>query len=153
MMETRVAILSDAEAMSDILAEIIADWGSDRRTDVEHVTAHYLQHPDLIQCTVAENADGEVVGFQVLKLATAGNVYDLPLGWGIIGSYVRLDQGGQGIGQYLFAATKQAAIAAGLTKIDATIGKDNTVGLYYYEKLGFRTYRELPAAIGKCYVC
>ena len=147
----RPAVSSDAEAMSIVLAEIIADWKSDRPTSPDHVRAHYVDHPERIECSVALDETGAVVGFQSLRLAVEGNSYDVTPGWGIIGTYVKLDTARRGIGSALFAASRAAALKAGLPAIDATIGADNAKGLAYYEAMGFRTYRETPSAISKRY--
>ncbi|HEX7850799.1 MAG TPA: GNAT family N-acetyltransferase, partial [Sphingomonas sp.] len=57
----------------------------------------------------------------------------------------------RGIGSALFAATRAAAIAAGLKAINATIRADNTGGLTFYAKMGFADYavaRAVPLADG-----
>jgi ribosomal protein S18 acetylase RimI-like enzyme len=51
----------------------------------------------------------------------------------------------------LFAASRQAAQAAGLTMIDATIGETNTAALAYYEAMGFCSYRTFEGCICKQY--
>ena len=136
--------------MSRILSEILQSWQSDRPGDPEHVLSHYVQHPDSLACTVAETPDGSLQGFQSLKIAHPENVYDVPAGWGIIGTYVSLCSGRKGIGTLLFSQTLDAAKRAGLLKIDATIGKSNYAGRGFYSAMGFRTWRDLPTATGKC---
>jgi len=138
----RPAVSDDAQGISAVLSEIFKLWKSDRDSSPEHVRDFYIDHPDQIQCTVATDSDGTVLGFQSLKLATVGNIYDVTPGWGVIGTYVKLDAGRQGIGSSLFAATLLAAKEAGLPKIDASIASDNQLGIKYYTALGFQTYRE-----------
>jgi len=46
-------------------------------------------------------------------------------------------------------STEQAAIKAGLTKIEAFIGNANAVAQAYYERIGFKTYRHTGAATCK----
>jgi len=147
----RPAVSSDAEAMSIVLAEIIALWKSDRPTSPDHVRANYVDHPERVECSVAVDETGTIVGFQSLRLATEGNSYDVTPGWGIIGTYVKLGTARRGIGSALFAASRAAAQKAGLPAIDATIGASNEKGLAYYEAMGFRTYRQTPSAISKRY--
>lgn len=137
--------------MSAVLSEISALWKSGRPTSPDHVRAFYVEHPERIECSVAVDASKTIVGFQSLRLATEGNDYDVTAGWGIIGTYVRLDTGRRGIGTALFAASRAAAQKAGIPAIDATIGADNDKGLAYYEAMGFRTYRETPSAVSKRY--
>lgn len=48
-----------------------------------------------------------------------------------------------GVGTTLFAATLAAAEERNIEVINATIRADNTGGLAYYEKMGFRTYNML----------
>ena len=150
-MKVRCAIATDAQGMGAVLTEILIMKGSDRASDAEYVRSFYIEHPDNIQCTVAVSDDETILGFQSLKLAKAGNIYDVSPGWGIIGTYVKLDAGRRGIGAALFTATTLAARQAGLLKIDATIGSDNDLGLGYYDAMGFQTYREKSSAVCKCY--
>jgi GNAT superfamily N-acetyltransferase len=146
----RQAHEADAPQMSALLTEILKIWNSNRPSDPAHVNAHYITHPHSIACSVAEET-GEILGFQSLKRAWDGNPYDVPKGWGIIGSYVRSDMAGRGIGRQLFARSNEAARTAGLIAIDATIADDNAPGLAYYDAMGFETYRTKPGAICKAY--
>lgn len=148
----RPATPADAQAMSAILAEILAGWKSERPSDPSHVLAQYIAHPDRVECSVATDANGTILGFQSLRLATADNPYGVAPGWGIIGTYVKRGIGRRGIGSALFAATARAARQAGLEEIDATIGESNEDGQAYYEAMGFRTYRDRPGAVCKRYV-
>lgn len=148
MIATRPATPADAAAMSAILTPIIELWGSTRRTDPAQLRAQYIDAPERIACTVAE-ADGRVVGFQSLQRAQPGNPYDVPADWGVIGTYVALDAVRGGIGAALFAATREAARAAGLDWIDASIGADNPRGLGYYAKMGFIDYRRRAGLVCK----
>mmetsp|Transcript_28333 Transcript_28333/g.52872 ORF Transcript_28333/g.52872 Transcript_28333/m.52872 type:complete len:140 (-) Transcript_28333:381-800(-) len=137
--------------MSAVLAPILKGWGSPRRSDPDHVAAHYIGHPDRVSCAVAADSAGVVLGFQSLKVAQADNDYDLPEGWGIIGTYVAARAAGRGVGRLLFSETLSRADAYGIRDIDATIGADNAVGQAYYSALGFVPYRTLPGAIGARY--
>lgn len=147
----REAKASDAPAMSRILQKILQGWQSDRPYAPSHVLAHYVEDPDRIRCSVAVDESGAVIGFQSLKHATEGNHFGLPVGWGIIGTYVDEQATGRGVGKALFAASLAAARNANIPEIDATIGADNETGLAYYEAVGFRTYDTKPGAICKKY--
>ncbi|WP_370674798.1 N-acetyltransferase family protein [Pleomorphomonas sp. PLEO] len=151
-MKVRPALPADAEGMSVVLREILAAWKSNRPCSIEHVRMFYVEHPDRIECSVVESDKGDILGFQSLKLATEGNSWGVPPGWGVIGTYVKLGAGRQGIGKTLFQATREAARKAKLPNIDATIGENNDLGLAYYEAMGFRTYRKEPGRISKVYV-
>ena len=147
----REATAADAEQMSEILRKILLSWKSDRPSSAAHVLAHYIQSPTGIRCSVACDSSGEVVGFQSLGRAGETNSYDLPAGWGFIGTYVDAKMAGRGVGKALFAASLEAAQTAGLSKIDATIGATNAPALAFYDSLGFCSYRNLPGAVGKKY--
>ncbi len=148
----RAAIAQDATSMSHVLSEILEMWGSNRQRDPNYLRSFYIEHPDNIRCSVAQDDQDNILGFQSLKIIrNTVNPYDLPKGWGIIGTYVRLDIGRRGIGSKLFKASLSEARKAGLKKIDATIAKSNPTGLAYYDAMGFCTYRTLPDSVAKLY--
>jgi len=138
--------------MSRILIPILRSWQSERRGDPDHVLTQYVEHPDTLACTVALTPEGKLQGYQSLRSAGKTNDYDVPDDWGIIGTYVSLCSGRQGIGTLLFSKTLEAVRTARLARIDATIGKTNFAGRAYYAAMGFKTWRDLPTAIGKCLV-
>lgn len=144
----RPATPEDATGMSRLLTAILKAKNSSRPSAPEDVLARYIEDPDRIACTLAA-ADGEVIGFQSLKRARAGNPYGVTPGWGIIGTYVDANHNGRGIGRRLFDVSHRAAIEAGLPAIDASIGHANTGGQAYYEAMGFRNYGETPSAVMK----
>jgi len=148
-MNIRLIRDTDAEIVSAYLARL-AQLG--KRTlphDPAFVRRQYISNPDIVQCVVAENDAGKVVGHQVLKRADPGNDYGVTPGWGMIGTHVDPDAARQGIGRKLFAATHRAARAAGLDVIDATIATENVDGQAYYTAIGFRDYRTEPGKICK----
>jgi GNAT superfamily N-acetyltransferase len=145
----REATPADADAMSDVLEELIAAGKRARAGDMDFVRSHYLEHPHRLHCFVAVDDGGKIVGFQSLKRAEHGNPYDTPTGWGIIGTHVRPSAARTGIGSRLFQATAAAAREAGLPMIEAYIGEDNSAALAYYEALGFSTSRRADRAICK----
>jgi GNAT superfamily N-acetyltransferase len=86
------------------------------------------------------------MGFQILLASDK-----LGSGWGDIGTFARRGSTTRGIGSALFAATRAAAIAAGLKAINATIRADNIGGLAFYARMGFVDYavaRAVPLADG-----
>ncbi|MHA6723308.1 GNAT family N-acetyltransferase [Sphingomonas sp. RS2018] len=150
-MDTRIASIDDAAAMSRVLREIIENTGRERPNDEAFVVRQYLANPASIRCTVAVDDEGNVVGFQSLVKAEAGNRYDVPSGWGIIGTHISPCAHRQGVGSALFRSSGEAAKQAALEKIDAYIGADNPSGLRYYEAMGFRTYRTQEGVVQKVY--
>ncbi|HXH34455.1 MAG TPA: GNAT family N-acetyltransferase [Plantibacter sp.] len=109
--------------------------------DVALITERYLDVEHTVACTVADR-DGRIVGFQSVKRAWPGNPYDVPAGWGIIGTHIHPDAGRSGIGRRLFDISLSVAKAAGLRHIDASIGADSVGALAYYSAMGFTPYRE-----------
>jgi ribosomal protein S18 acetylase RimI-like enzyme len=150
-MRIRIAVDDDAEAMSRMLQKLVAAGKRTARADVDFVRQHYIGHPSGIRCSLAEDDDGKLLGFQSLILATDGNPYDTPVGWGIIGTHVDPDAARGGVGRELFEVTRAAAVEAELERIEAFIGKTNEVAQAYYERMGFRTYRTTETAVCKCW--
>lgn len=148
----RSASLDDAAGMSRVLREVIALTGRERPNDTAFITAHYIANPASIRCSIAADEAGDILGFQSLVEAIAGNRYGVPAGWGIIGTHIGPRAHRRGVGTALFAASRAAAMQAGLEKIDAYIGADNVSGLRYYEAMGFRTYRETDGIVQKMFV-
>ncbi|MFT4961551.1 MAG: ribosomal protein S18 acetylase RimI-like enzyme [Paracoccaceae bacterium] len=149
MVFVRDAVPEYAGSMSIILTEILTSWVSKRSGSPETVVKNYIQNPDRVKCSVAVDENNDIIGFQSLNIARDGNSFDLPVGWGIIGTYVKIDAGRRGTGRALFAASLGAAKVAGLTIIDATISETNDLGLAYYDAMGFRTYRTKRGVICK----
>lgn len=142
----RPATLADADTLIGVINPIIRAGGTTAHQtpfDPARMARHYIAPPRLVCCMVAE-LNGLPVGFQtVMWPDEEGDVF--PEGWAIIASFVAQDAAGQGVGRGLFAATRIAAKAAGVTCIDATIRADNAVGLAYYDSLGFTDYDLLVA--------
>ncbi len=116
--------------------------------DTDRMIADYVTSPFAVSCFVADEA-GEVLGFQSLEQEKP--TFPLPDGWGLIATFVKMDAHGKGVGAQLFDATKEAARAAKLVAIDATIRRENTGGLAFYSKLGFVDYRTNSEAVSKKY--
>lgn len=92
----------------------------------------YLLADDLICCHVVLDAAGQVAGFQWI-----GRNPNLPDDCADIATFARRDPALRGAGRALVAVTKQAALARGYARINATIRADNVPGLGYYSKMGF----------------
>jgi len=141
-MIVRSAEAKDAAGMTAVLNGIIAIGGTTAHQtpyDLARMQSHYIAPSRLITCQVAVEGD-EVLGFQFLGWPDEP---DMPEGWAIIASFVDGSAAGKGVGQHLFAATKTAALSAGVVTIDATIRADNVPGLRYYSGLGFADYNRL----------
>jgi len=115
------------------------------------VTRQYIANPASIRCTVAIDDEGVVLGFQSLVRAEAGNRYEVPVGWGIIGTHISPRARRKGVGSALFRSSRKAAGQSELENIDAYIGADNQSGLRYYEAMGFQTYRTPEGIVQKVY--
>lgn len=104
-------------------------------------TRYFLLGPDVFACHVAEDAtSGEPIGFQALTRHPG-----LPDGWADIATFARQRPRLPGVGTSLFAATRSMARELGFIAVNAAIRADNRGGLIYYEKMGFETYRIVPA--------
>ena len=147
----RPAVADDAEGLAAVLKALVLAGQRSKPSDAAFALSHYLCHPQQIRCSVAIDLGGTVLGFQSLKLATAGNPYKVAEGWGIIGTHINPSSARQGIGRALFRSTLRAAQEVGLPAIDATIGETNVGGLSYYGAMGFTEYRRLPGAISKSF--
>jgi ribosomal protein S18 acetylase RimI-like enzyme len=150
-MKIRPAKVGDAAGMAAVQNEIFAAGLRKAPTDVATVVENYIQHADRIECSVAEDEDGRILGVQSLRYAQIDNPYGVAEGWGIIGTHVSPYAARRGVGSALFAATRKAAEDRGLNKIDASIGADNALGQSYYEAMGFSTYRQPEGLVCKVY--
>ena len=150
-MKVRHAVSADALKVSAYLKELTALGKRTLPDDAAFVQDNYIDNPVNIQCVVAEDVGGSILGLQVLKRATDGNAFGVEPGWGMIGTHVSPHAARRGVGKALFKSTCAAAQKAGLTQIDASIPVDNVDGQAYYEAIGFRTYRTPPGKICKCY--
>lgn len=148
-MKIRDATLADVPSMSAILRELTARGRRTSPDDEAFVRANYIESPHKVRCSVTEDEDGTVLGFQSLKVADEGNPWGVPPGWGIIGTHIHPAAARRGVGRALFGVTRAAAAEAGLTDVDATIAATNVEGLAYYEAMGFRTYRTPEGRICK----
>lgn len=96
---------------------------------------YYLGGPGHLCCFMAENGDGSTLGFQALEHRAK-----LPGDCADIATYARIKPKIPGVGRALFAATVAHAKRLGLAEINATIRADNSGGLAYYAKMGFRDH-------------
>ena len=139
--EIRPATPADMGPMADLLNEIIAIGGTTAFEDA--VTAEMLEgwylSADAYCCHVAVDSAGDIAGYQALERTDA---YGPNIGE--ISTFARQTAPVKGVGTALFDATKVRAKAAGLAAINAKIRADNTGGLAYYTKMGFRDHSEIP---------
>ncbi len=140
----RAGTARDAGHLSSILNEIIGLGGTtamETPLSEAEFSRYFLIGPDVFACYVAEDAtNGEPVGFQALTRHP-----ELPEGWADIATFARQRPRLPGVGTALFAVTRSMARDLGLVAINAAIRADNHSGLTYYERMGFQTYRTLPA--------
>ena len=140
---------ADAPALAELLNEIIAAGGTTAYEvpfTPEALAEAHIDGPRVITSVMAEDDDGRAMGFQIVLRSEK-----LGPGWGDIGTFARRGATARGIGSALFAATRTAAVAAGLTTLNATIRADNSGGLAFYSRMGFVDYavaRGVPLADG-----
>ncbi len=142
---TRRSQAADAEQISLLLNEIIRIGGTtayQNEWSVLAVAKKFIEDQKLICSHVAHDDSGAVLGFQCLWRHDK-----LPTDWGDIATFARPTQKVRGVGRVLFGATHAVAERLECTTLNATIRADNSGGLAYYEKMGFRTYdiaRDVP---------
>ncbi|WP_412553651.1 N-acetyltransferase family protein [Shimia sp. MIT1388] len=147
----REARAEDAAEVSAFLQALVTLGKRRLPADEEFVRDVYIGHADNIACSVAEDADGSLLGIQILLRATEGNPYGVTPGWGIIGTHVNPKAARRGVGRNLFATTRAAAESAGLRKIEATIGAKSPDALAYYDSMGFETFARDDDKVRKCF--
>ncbi|WP_375687950.1 GNAT family N-acetyltransferase [Pseudooceanicola sp. LIPI14-2-Ac024] len=134
MLHVRRAGPLDAAPMADLLNEVIAIGGTTAMTDpvTRADMLAWLDADPMSIWFVAEDEDGALLGFQWVDRPdeTQASVC-------YISTFSRVGRTGLGIGSALFAATRDAARAAGFRFIEAEIRADNTGGLAYYQSRGF----------------
>ena len=131
----------DVPALALLLNDIILAGGTTALetplTEAE-LSEWFVTGDSVVSCVLAERG-GAALGFQMIS------TYDpMPEGWASIGTYVRIGTTQGGIGSALFRQTCINARRAGLTTLKATIRCDNTGGLAYYARIGFRDYDADP---------
>lgn len=135
----RPATLSDAAEMTMLLNEIIQIGGTTAIQEAAtlETTEAFVQKLRSTGCihVACDEESGALLGYQSLEYYP-----DLPRTLGIIATFSKVGGTQRGIGSALFAETRTAALMLGFTEIDATIRADNTGGLAYYSKMGFRDH-------------
>jgi RimJ/RimL family protein N-acetyltransferase len=155
----RPARPEDAPSMVSLLNAIIAKGGTTAYSEPFTVQKMLDLFVDIdISCVVAvqqaeisTSNSPVVVGFQGLEWSDPDwpGEDKLPADWAMIATFVALEHQGQGIGRSLFQATLQAAKAAGVFKMDATIRSYNKGAQVYYTKMGFQDYKTTDETISK----
>lgn len=151
-LHVRAAQPQDASAMARILNEIIEIGGTTAHRehfDEQRIISYFISPKLGISCFVALEGE-QVLGFQSLEWSDPDWPGDkLPADWAIVATFVDPHAHKKGAGRALFANTLEAAKKAGASFIDATIRKENTGGLAFYQGMGFTDYREGPETISK----
>jgi L-amino acid N-acyltransferase YncA len=132
----------DVPELTTLLNDIIRAGGTTAietpLTEAE-LSEWFVTGAPVVSCVIAER-DRSALGFQMISTHDP-----MPDGWASIGTYVRIGATGGGVGSALFRQTCINARAAGLTTLKATIRCDNTRGLAYYARIGFRDYDTNPS--------
>jgi len=87
---------------------------------------------------VAENAQGEVLGYVMLRVITPQNPVMQPRSFLWVDDLC-VDQAarGQGIGEVLMHSAAELARARGLNKIELNVWECNEGAMRFYERLGY----------------
>ncbi|MGD9315969.1 MAG: GNAT family N-acetyltransferase [Anaerolineae bacterium] len=129
--------LGDAAGIADVLNSVIAEGRYTALTG--HWTAEaeltFLQSLGTRSELYVAELTGRIVGFQVIEpFAAYTEAMDHVA---VLGTYVRADFRGRGIGQRLAAATFAFALEQGFEKVVIYVLAHNEGGLAYYRRLGF----------------
>ena len=151
--EIRSALPQDVDTMAAMINRIISIGGTTAYRDEfdgAKILSEFMPPKSGICCHVAID-DLQCRGFQALLWCDPDweGEGKLPADWAVIATYVDPAAHGQGIGRQLFEQTAAAAKDAGVRYIDATIRKENSGGLAYYESMGFEDYREGRESVSK----
>ncbi|MDA8746618.1 GNAT family N-acetyltransferase [Litoreibacter sp.] len=133
----RPATLSDTVQMAEILNHVIAIGGTTAYEDPLEPAyfERLINAPDpKVFLHVAETSDG-IQGLQWIEPLDPPNEHV-----GGIATFAKPLITQRGIGTTLFEMTKKTSRLVGYTELVAKIRADNTSGLRYYEKMGFRDY-------------
>ena len=148
LFSVRRAVPADARSMVLLLREIAAErvftaitepWSQAEQE--RHISG--LSPRELIQ--VAEDQDGNVIGYQVLELwapslASMAHV-------GQIGTFVGADWRGGGVGRRLFRSTHDFAGRTGYSKFVLQVRSGNAAAQSFYKQLGFEECGRLKAQV------
>lgn len=137
----RRATPEDADGIAAVINALFAAGLRQQGADADWVRDRYLTDPDSLLAQVAVAEDGTILGLQSLKLATAGNPYNTPIGWGIIGTHISPDAHRLGLGRRFFEGSLLVAKAQRLQAIEAGVGVDVPHAQGYYHAMGFKSYR------------
>lgn len=135
-------LAADVPAARGILNHIIEAGGTTAYLtpfDDALFATKFLIGENVVCCHVALDEEGQVAGFQWL-----GQNPKLPDKCADIATFARRTNSVPGVGRALFATTCDFARASGFLQINATIRADNTPGLGYYSKIGFRDHTTTP---------
>lgn len=133
----RKATPQDAAQLVDILNAVIAIGGTTAYETARALSYFdpFIDAPDpRIFLHIAETQAG-IQGLQWVEPLDPPQTYI-----GGIATFARPGTTQKGVGTALFASTRTASSVAGYTELYAKIRADNTGGLAYYEKMGFRDH-------------
>ncbi|MBK5294949.1 MAG: GNAT family N-acetyltransferase [Acidobacteriia bacterium] len=135
----RRATGADAEAIAAVLEGVVSERTSTaivKPWSAEEQRRHLLSLTDREAFHVAESGSGEVVGYQSLErysaiLDSMGHVAQL-------GTFLKPEARGRGVGRALFEASLKFAAAHEFHKFVIQVRASNTGAQTFYKKLGFR---------------
>ena len=135
-MRTRLAQLSDAEAIADIYnAAVGTPLNFDlRERTIEDQTAFLRDRSGAYAAVVAVDDDGEVVGFASLSPYRTRPAYSTTVEDSV---YVRADQRGKGVGRFLLDELLAVASRHGFHSIIARIVGGNEPSIALHRAAGF----------------
>ena len=135
MLIVREALPKDVYELAALLNAIIKTGGTTAYQTPKNSAffdALICEQDSLVIVHVAE-LEGQVIGVQWVEPLDGREIAG-------IATFAQVGVVQKGIGKALFATTSKACQAAGYSAIDAVIRADNSGGLAYYEKMGFKDH-------------
>jgi ribosomal-protein-alanine N-acetyltransferase len=144
----RLATDADAAAIVAILEGIASEriyTAIDRPWSIDQQRRHLISLTPREAIHVAETERDKVIGYQILEL-WAPTIHSMTH-VGQIGTFLRPEWRGRGVGESLFRATVAFARERGFRKFVIQVRSSNTVAQHFYERLGFRACGRLTSQV------
>jgi N-acetylglutamate synthase-like GNAT family acetyltransferase len=135
MLRTRRAQARDADAIAKMVALASREDGlSEPALDAEMLRAHAFSAQPMLECWVAEDANGRLVGAAVTYRG-----YDIQIASPtlvVAALYVAPEGRGEGVARCLIAQISERAMELGAREISITTGIDNGVAHKFFASIG-----------------
>ncbi|MEO9827362.1 MAG: N-acetyltransferase family protein [Paracoccaceae bacterium] len=139
-MITRLAAVSDAQTIADIVNPVIRDTAITFNAQ-ERSATDIAQAIETLPCYLVAEDVGEVIGFASYDQFRKGIGYARAMEHTIV---LAKTARGKGAGRALMSAVTDHARAAGVGSLWAGVSSENPAGVAFHTSLGFETIATLP---------